>query len=440
MELEDNQARFLGKCEEAKRLAFSFSNPLIVHHYDADGIAAGAIIQSAFRLANRPCRARWIKKLGDAEIESLSGEKEVIFADLGGGNNRVNELNDVLIIDHHQTDGIAKFQINPLLDGIDGGTELSSSGSAYCVFRNDVEIAVVGAVGDMQYPLKGMNRWVLAEGEKEGRIRTEMDLCFYGRFSRTLLQFLAYSDDPFVPGVSYNEDGARKVLVETGIAEGDGERWRKYCDLSESEKKTLVSALANTLVQYNMAEKAASLIGESYVFPHKPVDSGTYEANEFSTMLNACGRHGKADIGVKVCMGNPEAMQDAGALLQLHRRMIREGIVFAHANIQDMGKFFFMDARGIIDEGIIGIVCGMALPPLAKKPVLGFSLGEDGGIKISGRGTKRLVAEGLNLGTLMKECGAATGGVGGGHRIAAGASIPKDGLNVFLSKAGGFFG
>ena len=39
---------------------------------------------------------------------------------------------DVVTIDHHQTEGIEKLQANPLLFGIDGGTELSASGTAYC--------------------------------------------------------------------------------------------------------------------------------------------------------------------------------------------------------------------------------------------------------------------------------------------------------------------
>ena len=29
--------------DEAKRIALSFNSPLVVHHYDADGISSGAI-------------------------------------------------------------------------------------------------------------------------------------------------------------------------------------------------------------------------------------------------------------------------------------------------------------------------------------------------------------------------------------------------------------
>jgi RecJ-like exonuclease len=176
------------------------------------------------------------------------------------------------------------------------------------------------------------------------------------------------------------------------------------------------------------------IMEESYVFPERPRDE-TFEANEFSTLLNACGRHGKPDIGVRVCLGDESACGEARALLQLHRKMLREGISFATSHLQDLGPFYFLDARGIVNEGIIGIVCGMALQQ-SQKPVLGFSFGDGGMLKVSGRAPKALVKNGLNLGALMKKATEELGGAGGGHRMAAGASIPAGKLNEFLLLAG----
>ena len=138
-----------------------------------------------------------------------------------------------------------------------------------------------------------------------------------------------------------------------------------------------------------------------------------------------------------------EAMMTAHSLLLHHRKMIRDGISFAKENVQDLGKFYFLDGRGKIDEGIIGIICGMWLHPMAKKPVLGVSDGEpaaDGKptIKISSRANRLLLAEGVNLGIAIKETceGIAHGAIGGGHRIAAGASVPKEKINEFLTRMG----
>ncbi len=422
---------FFEACEEARKTAFSFKKPLIVHHYDCDGISSGAIVVSAFLKEGKKFRRECIKKLDDDAIERYKKEKEVIFVDLGGGNERVNELKDVLVIDHHQTSGITKHQINPLLYGIDGGDELSSSGTAYFVFRNNIDLGIVGAMGDMQWPLKGANRKMVEEGVKTGEVKIEEDLKFYGRYSRSLVQFLAYSDDPYVPGISYRDDKAMKLLSDLGIEIKKDDIDRKYSDLNDEEKKKLISAIAGILVDRGYIGKAEELIGESYVFPLRPKNE-TYEANEFSTVLNACGRWGRSDIGISVCLGEEKGYTEAGSMLQLHRKMLREGIGYAAGNIQDFGAFYFLDGRGSISENIIGTVCGMILRQSWEKPIIGISSGEKETIKISGRGSRKLVEEGLNLGDLLKKTVHDIGGVGGGHKIAAGASIPKDRINEFL--------
>ncbi|VVC04774.1 DHHA1 domain protein [Candidatus Bilamarchaeum dharawalense] len=431
-----DESIFLEKCEEARGYAFSFKDPLIVHHYDADGISSGAVVASAFLKQGKKFRRECIKKLDDGALERFEREQEIIFVDLGGGNKKVNELKDVLIIDHHQTEGIEKFQINPCLHGIDGGTELSASTTAYCVFRELVDVAIVGAAGDMQSPFSGMNRWVLEQGMEKGDVKIEEDIRFYGRYCRSLVQFLSYCDDPYIPGISYREDRTVELLNELKI---NFQENRKYVDLTMDERKSLISALAKILINYGQLKKVNELVGESYVFPKRPKDE-TFEANEFSTLLNACGRHSQPDIGVMVCLGDEEAQVQAKNLLQHHRKMLRDGIEYANNKIQNLGAFYFLDGRGIIDEGIIGTVCGMAFQQKWNRPVIGIASGENNTIKISGRGSKSLVEAGLNLGELMKRAVDEIGGAGGGHRIAAGASIPKEKLNEFLRFTGSYLG
>ena len=424
---------FLEACAEARRIAFSFSNPLIVHHLDADGVSSGAIVESALRAGWRKHRRICIKKLGDSEIEQIKDEKEIIFVDLGGGNPRVNELHDVLIIDHHQTKGVTKHQLNPLLYGIDGGDELSAAGTAALVFDTHYDLGVVGAVGDMQYPLRGANRLLIEKGKERGEIELANELRMFGRYSRPLTQFLAYSDEPYLPGISFNELNAEKLLSDLQIPLQKGERWRTYSDLSESEKKTLVSALADLLVEKGKPFLAENLVGETYLLTKREKRSETFDASEFSTMLNACGRHGRPDIGVAVCLGEKWAEEEAAQLLRLHKTRIREGILFARENIVDFGPFLFLDAREKIEDSVLGVVCGMAIGG-STKPIIGVASSEEGkSIKVSARGTRQLVNAGLNLGHAMAAGAEASGGVGGGHKIAAGANIPSEKLNVFLA-------
>ncbi|MEM4335819.1 MAG: DHH family phosphoesterase [Candidatus Anstonellales archaeon] len=431
--VEEKTERMLEHGEEMRRIALSFENPLIVSHYDCDGLAARAIVEYALRREWKKYRAVSIKKLDDNAIERLRKEREIIFVDLGSGNERVNELGDVIIIDHHQPVKIEKPQINPWMFGMDGGREVSSSGVASIVFGCRRDLAIVGALGDMQYPFESANRYIVEEGKKMGEVKEEYDITLYGRHSRPLHAFLAYSDEPYIPTISYNEDSAIRLLTEIGI-EMKENGWKTYSDLREEEKKKLISALASIMVEYD--QDVGELVGNVYSLPNYDEKTIMYDAHEFSTMLNACGRHHEPDVGIEAALGNREAYKKAEGLLRMHKNAIREGIMFARNNFVDMGSFYFIDGREKIYEGIIGIVCGMVMRVSYDKPVIGISNSEEGGIKVSSRGNRRMLERGLNLGGVMRVAAERVGGIGGGHHLAAGAEIPKDKLNRFLLEVG----
>ena len=56
----------------------------------------------------------------------------------------------------------------------------------------------------------------------------------------------------------------------------------------------------------------------------------------------------------------------------------------------------------------------------------------DDGVKVSARADRSLVRKGLDLSSVMKIASEMVGGYGGGHNIAAGATIPKGKEEVFL--------
>ena len=65
-------------------------------------------------------------------------------------------------------------------------------------------------------------------------------------------------------------------------------------------------------------------------------------------------------------------------------------------------------------------------------PLLGFAETDKGEIKVSARTTQSLVNRGVNLSAAMKHAASQVDGVGGGHSIAAGATIPKGAENEFI--------
>ena len=52
--------------------------------------------------------------------------------------------------------------------------------------------------------------------------------------------------------------------------------------------------------------------------------------------------------------------------------------------------------------------------------------------KVSARGTREMISKGLDLSVAMQKAADAVGGVGGGHNIASGASVPKEMEKEFI--------
>ncbi len=429
---------FEDRCREGRELLSRMKAPLIVNHYDCDGICSGAIVKLGLAKMGKECENRAFRTLDEEALESLRGKREIVFVDFGGSAGELLDKilldSEILIIDHHQAKEGKQLQVNPCVFGLDGAKELSASSTAYLVFGDATlsDLAVVGSVGDMQDPFTGLNRKVLEEGVAAGVVACEQDLRLFGRVSRPLISFLAYCTEPYLPGITGSEEKAASFLADLGIEAKVGENWRKYGDLGQDEKRSFVSGLVKHLYSMGKGGNARELIGEVYGFPRRPEGTELSDAKEFSTLINACGRHGKPDVGIGVCAGNADSYREASALLLKHRKALRDGIEYAGRAVEDYGAFYFLDGRGIIEDGIIGVIAGMLYGVIRRdKPIIAIALYENGDIKISGRGTQRLVKEGLNLSSLLKAATAGFG-LGGGHNIAAGGKLEPGKVNEFL--------
>lgn len=429
---------FEDRCGEGLELLKRMDKPLIVNHYDCDGICSGSLVKKGLLKLGKECENRTFRSLDEETIRGLKGEKEIVFVDFGGSRSETieEELPDsnVLIIDHHQAEESSTLQVNPFLFGIDGANELSASSTAYMIFDDSslADLAIVGSVGDMQDPFIGANRKVLEQGIAAGEVTCEQDLRLFGRVSRPLITFLAYCTEPYLPGITGNEEKASAFLSDLGIEVKRGEEWKRYTDLDVGEKRRFVSGLVKHLYAVGKGKDARELIGEVYGLPKRPRGTELSDAKEFSTLINACGRHGKPEVGIGVCVGQEGAYKEASALLLKHRKALRDGIEYATRVVEDYGSFYFLDGRGVIEDGIIGVVAGMLYGVINRdRPIIAIANYADGSIKISSRATAKLVNGGLNLSKLL---GAATEGIGlgGGHSIAAGGKLEKDKVNEFL--------
>jgi len=458
MDEKHDEANFEKHAEKTgKRILKESESVLVVHHYDCDGIASAGVVSQALNeeaIASRSLVAKRIDENILAEIAKAE-EKTIVITDLA--SSTLQETADALenkiifVIDHHppkEFEAENVSTVNPHDFGLDGAIELSAASAAYYCFKHlqsqrIAQLGIVGAVGDMQDQdgFVGLNKKMAKEAEEDKFVFVNRDLRLFGRVSRPLVWFLAYCDEPFIPGLSGNEKACALFLNKLGLPLKTNDRWTTYYDLNVFDRRKLSSALINLCLEKGIEKDAVErMVGDVFLFLNEPEKSELRDAYEFSTLLNACGRHDQAALGVGVCLHEQGAYEKAKAILIEHRRAISQGIWFAKKHASDLGAFYFFDARGKVSDTVIGTVAGSLFASglfERNKPVIAFSTDEEGNTKISSRGSKYLAKRGLDLGEAMRKAGEASGGEGGGHNVAAGCTIPptKEAEMKFLKKA-----
>ena len=444
----------------------------VASHIDADGISAAAIAKTCLSRAGKQASFNFFKKLDEGALETLrsSGTDAVWFTDLGSGSCSRIEGMRAVITDHHMPDPTlrqrqrgggqallsdfsAPVHVNPQLFGVSGANDLSGAG---CTFLAAVamdpmnidlaHLAVLGAIGDLQDQksrrLEGLNRAIVELARSTGSLEVEEDIRYFGRETRPVHKMLEFSSDPFLPRISGNEEGAMSLLLELGIELKEGDSWRTWAELTATEKSTIIAALKDHLTSLRRRpETIERLLGEVYVFKKEEKGQTVRDAKEFSTLLNACGRHGKADVGLAICCGDRgEALTEGMALLRDHRSAISRALTWAKGSgIIRMKNIQFFDAGDEIEDTIVGTVAGMLLGSEGSDrtaPMVAFAesneYSDSPKVKASARGTQELVSRGMDLSVAIRTAAESVGGVGGGHNIAAGATIPVEKRDEFL--------
>ena len=361
----------------------------IISHYDADGITAGAILAKALARKYINFHLSLTKSLNIETVRKIKNEDNsiILFFDMGSGqismleNENFSNTN-IIIYDHHAPIKQSKItQINPYFFGYDGMYECCSATISYLLAINIdlsntdlISLAFAGIVGDKQLPLKGINKEIVADGMKNNEIVEEKG---FG---------IPQSEYP-----AKDESDSLKLikLLKTGV---------RYETLEQSFNKYI-------LKQYNMY------------------------AHEFVDILNACGRLNVEGLGIEVCL-DKNKIKDAIKIKEEYINMINKYL----SNLKDIViikdhiQYFY-----ITEPGLGGVIAGIGINYLLAQDKPIFALSKSNNIiKVSARGTKYLVSKGLNLATALKQCAESVNGHGGGHAIAAGASIPENRENIFL--------
>jgi len=199
---------------------------LVATHFDADGLSAGSIMLSALTRLGALTTLRVIDRIDEKILEDLEQIEcgLVIFSDIGSGYlemiSKILRTRDIVIADHHQPLGepIGIHHFNTHVMGFNGSEEISGAGTAYLLAkavdsRNaDLStMAIVGALGDQQDKapkrgFKGLNAEILKDAVDSKLLEVKQDLIFFGRQTRPIHKAIASTTDPFLPGLSGEED------------------------------------------------------------------------------------------------------------------------------------------------------------------------------------------------------------------------------------------
>ncbi|HEC76149.1 MAG TPA: DHH family phosphoesterase [Thermoplasmatales archaeon] len=400
-------AKIIEKQEEIK----------IIAHCDADGITGASIAKKVLDESGIKNKVEIVRYLDRKNFSGFDGFTWLI--DIGNGIKSSKE--NFVVTDHHFSIEYYKYALNPFNFGIDGEYEISASGLTYLVASNimpiEADIAIIGAIGDLQDlrfgKLVGMNRELL----KNSGIEIKKDLRIYGR-GKPLQKMIAYSNDPIIPGIFRRERNAAGFLKRIGI-----DYKKSWMECSKEEKRRILSSLIKLMIEKGFSyDYINRLFGEVYEM------NGT-DVREYSTLLNSIGKYGDGKRAIEMCINGKF---NAEEIIEEHRRRISKYIKYAKTKLDEYGDIYYFHGDGYIMDTLLGTIAGMVLKEgNFPSPVLAFTENSEG-IKVSARAPYMLVERGINLSLAVKNAALLTGGDGGGHKIAAGAIIPRGMEERFL--------
>lgn len=436
---------------------------LVATHFDADGLTAGGVITTALNRAGATTHVRPIEGLDENVLENLEQVESnlVVFTDVGSGYlnpiGKILKNREVVIADHHQvlgnpTENIHHF--NTHLLGFNGSEEISGAGTAYLLAKaiapenRDLSgLAIVGCLGDQQdkgleRTLRGLNNEILADATSSGVLQVSKDLIFFGRETRPIHKAIASTTNPFLPGLSGEEDRCLALLDAANIPTKVEDRWRTIADLSIEEKRRLVDKIVETVVSLNVdGQVVLGLIGTVYTLTKEQPWTPLRDAREYGSFLNSCGRMGRSSLGIALTLGDRgRAFDEAQEVYSEYKKFLAKYMNWVTRDPKAVTKtphVIVVKGDGIIEDSMTGAVSSLISSSSLfgpSKVTLVTTTTKKGEAKISTRATQELVEKGVNLGLILQGLSLKYGGNGGGHAIAAGATIPRSQRDNFISE------
>jgi RecJ-like exonuclease len=434
--MADELADFLKKASEIISSFPTSTKIRVISHYDADGITSAAIICKALYRAGYDFQATLMRNPFDKGLARVSKEENdvIIFSDMGSGQIVTIEKMDckAIILDHHQylkqNTSENVLQINANLFEINGNYEACGATLSYALAKaidtknkDLVYLAIAGATGDKQYinGFRGYNKSIIEEGIKNGFVKENVGLKLYGK---SIFEALFFSVDPYYSGISGNEKGISELLKKLDL-----DKNIKPENIDSKKIKQLQSFLTLILIKKGCEKNILDTVIRKRYWS----DILNSEMERFADLLDSCGKGGNRGLGLEICMGNKEAFEKAEALEKEYKQKILDELIRLEKDgFKEKEGFRYFYSK---DSSLGGVIGGIATNFILdkEKPLVSL-VKKDDEIHISCRGNQYLVSKGLDLGLAMNKAAKKLSGHGGGHKIAAGATIDSDKEELFL--------
>ena len=456
-------------CERISTVIETGNEISVVTRLDPDGIASGSIALMTLSRMGARCVLRIVPSLDSEVIQEIKSEGRDFYMILGLGNEMVDVLfrlfgENWVVIDHGELveDSTLRYYDSQIINawkyGLDGEREISAGGLCYTLAtmldkRNQdlSALAVIAALGDRQdsgekRALVGMNHEILKKAQSLHLVEVELDLLINAREMVPLHESLALTSYPYIHGLTWNEQNAYSIIENTGIKMKDNGAWRVLSDFTPEEKNIVRDAIAKFIITTTNTKFigiADNLLGYNYRLSREDGRSILKDAREFGTLLETCGRLGKAGIGVALCIGDrSKALTEAEHMIENYSSTLKRSIsaIFDEKwrYLDDGKNTVFVNGEGLITEGMLGTISTIlsGSPSLFGRFLFIRALNqEDRGNSYTFSAKKCVGSTSqLNVGVLINDCSKAVGGNGGGNDNNAVCSIPSSQLDIFLSK------
>lgn len=402
---------------------------LIVSHYDCDGLCSAKILSTALEREGKEIKIKIAKELSEETIKEIEPvERDLtIFSDLGSGYlSMLPKEGKIIVLDHHTAEKIEIpeniIHINPITEE----KEICGTGICY-LFASKlgnnhdlIDYAVIGAIGDNQLDV-GENLKIKEQAKKLGRLKVERGLKIFGHVNRPLHESLKNSS--MFPLNNHSE--VVQFLSDLDIDLVGNGRLKSYYDLTEKEKEKLVLEIIKERIRNGLGEHN-DVFSEIFLLPNQP--RKLIDALECSTILNAFGRLEKYQEALNLMNGNLDILED---VLKEYRKKIADYLSWTTKNtknFQEYNDLIFINAKENIDPNMIGTITSIFINTFTEKKIVVGLARENETTKISARAKKE-----LDLDKILSEICGKVGGVGGGHKQAAGGRIPKTKEEEFIN-------